>query len=457
MSFAGAIILAAGQGTRMKSSTPKVLHDLCGKPMVKHVVDVVSSLTDNIYLVIGHQGEDVKNYLENEGLSLNYVFQEQQYGTAHAVQMALDELPDEGKVLVLCADTPLLREESLEELFQMENKTAAFTLTAQVPDPTGYGRILRDKEGFVFSILEDRNTNAKQAKIKEVNTGTYCFNLQHLKKYITQIKPDPIKGEYYLTDIISLMVENNLVVKSLTLNDYRDGLGINDFSQLAEAAAIMRQRINHHLMLAGVNIIDPATTYIDFQAEVGVETVILPQTMITGNTKIGQGCRLGPATTVQNSRVEDGVTIKNSVIEESIIGKESNVGPYAYLRPGTEIGEGVKIGDFVEVKNSHVEEGTKIPHLSYIGDADIESGVNFGAGTIIVNYDGQNKHRTKVEEGAFIGCNSNLIAPIKVGRGSYIAAGSTVNQDVPEESLAFARCRQENKHGLAKRFLKKKK
>ncbi len=456
MDYLGALILAAGQGTRMKSNVPKVLHNLCGKPMIQHVLDNTTNITDNISLVIGYQGEKIKEYLSKTNYyNIEFVYQEKQLGTGDAVKIAQDLLPDSGKVIVLCGDTPLISAESLKGLFQRGDEHDAVILTAKVPDPFGYGRIIRDSDNRVTSITEAKNLTSNQIEINEINTGTYCFDIEQLKKYLPQLKADSTKGEYYLTDVISLMVKENHSVGTLLLDDYREGLGINDLSQLAEAAKVMRNKINYNLMLEGVTIVDPDSTYIDKEVSIGNDTIIYPQTLIEGETEIGSDCQIGPNTTIKDTTIKDKVMLKNSVVEECIIREESKIGPFAYLRPGTDIGCGVKIGDFVEVKNSNIASGSKVPHLSYVGDADIEEGVNFGAGTIVVNYDGVNKHRTLVAKNSFIGCNSNLIAPIKIGEGSYIAAGSTINKDVTEGCVAFARCRQENKPGLAKRFLKK--
>ncbi len=456
MDYVGAIILAAGQGKRMKSSVPKVLHNLCGKPIIQHVLDHTSSIADSIYLVIGYQGEEVKEYLNKTNYyNIEFVYQEQQRGTGDAVKMAQDLLPDNGKVLVLCGDTPLISAESLKGLFQMGSEHDVVILTAKVPNPYGYGRIIRDKDNRVITIEEEKNLNPNQAKVDEINTGTYCFAIDKLKKYLPQIEADSDKGEYYLTDIISLMVKEGHSIGAFLLDDYREGLGINDLYQLAEAAKVMRNEINYNLMTEGVTIVDPDSTYIDKGVSIGNDTIIYPQTLIEGKTEIGSGCQIGPNTTIRDTIIKDRVMLTNSVVEECIIREEAKIGPFAYLRPGNDIGHGVKIGDFVEVKNSNIANGSKIPHLSYVGDADVGEGVNFGAGTIIVNYDGTHKHRTMVARNSFIGCNSNLIAPLKIGEGSYIAAGSTINKDVAEGSMVFARCRQENKPGLAKRFLKK--
>ncbi len=453
MELSGAVILAAGKGKRMKTETPKVLNRICGKPLIRHVLDGVSGLSSRIIIVIGYQGEQVK---EEMGESFSYVLQEEQKGTGHAVMQAMPYLPEEGKVLIMCGDTPLFTRESLGDLAKESENGDAALLTAEVPHPRGYGRVIRDENNRVVSIVEESQANDKQRQIREINTGTYCVKAELLKKYLPQVKPDPHNGEYYLTEIISLLVRDNYNVIPCTLEDYRESLGVNDLKQLSEAEEVMRRRINRDLMLSGVRLMDPATTYIDAGVQVGSGTVIYPQTVIEGESIIGKNCTIGPSVFLKNVAMGNGVKVKYTEAEDAGADEDSVIGPFAYLRPGTSLGAGVKVGDFVEVKNSSLGESTKVPHLTYVGDADVGPEVNFGAGSIVVNYDGRKKHRTRVEEGAFIGCNSNLIAPITIGKGAYVAAGTTLNQDVPEYALAIGRAPQENKPDLAKRFIKKK-
>ncbi|MEW5785104.1 MAG: bifunctional UDP-N-acetylglucosamine diphosphorylase/glucosamine-1-phosphate N-acetyltransferase GlmU [Bacillota bacterium] len=447
-----AVVLAAGEGKRMHSRLPKVLHQICGRPMLQYILESTMAVTEQIIVVVGHGAGSVRQEL---GSGWRYVFQEQQLGTGHAVACALPLMPDRGKLLVLCGDTPLLETRHLEQLLEEHSDNAVTLMTALLNEPTGYGRIIRDQNGHVERIVEEIDASPLEKKVPEINTGTYCFNLGPLKRFLPQLSADNAQGEYYLTDIIALLKEKGHKVGAYRVEDNRICLGINDRGQLAEAAALMRQRINHGLMQRGVTLIDPATTYIDYDVQIGSDTVIWPQTVIEGATKIGCACQIGPAVQLRASCLDDRVTLRQSVVEESIVETGAVIGPFAYIRPDCRIGQRVKIGDFVEVKNSNIGEGTKIPHLSYIGDADIQGGANLGAGVIIVNYDGRRKYRATIGTGAFVGCNSNLISPVEVGDGAYIAAGSTVTENVPPGALALARARQENKPGVAHRFLKK--
>ncbi len=452
LELSGAVILAAGKGKRMKTETPKVLNRICGKYMVDHVLEAVSRLTSHIVLVIGYKSDTVKNEL---GDNFKYAYQLEQKGTGHAVLQALPHLPSSGMVLITCGDTPLLSAASLETLIKESRKGDAGLLTAEVPNPGGYGRVIRGENKQITAIVEEAQADNEVKKIREINTGTYCINVELLKKLLPQITPDQETGEYYLTDIVHLMVEQGYYIVPCRLDDYRESLGVNNLKQLAEVENIMRKNMLSQLMLSGVKVLDPDSTYIDAGVSVGSGTVIYPNTVIEGASSLGENCNIGPSVHLKEVKAGPGVEIRFTVAEETEIGEKSVIGPFVYLRPGTRLGTGVKIGDFVEVKNSNLENYTKVPHLSYVGDADIGEGVNFGAGSIVVNYDGRKKHRTTVQEGAFIGCNSNLIAPLVIGRGAYVAAGSTLNQDVPENALAIARSPQETKPGLAKRFIKK--
>lgn len=451
-----AVILAAGEGRRMKSSRPKVLHRLCGKPLLWYVLQCAAALTVRQILVIGHRGAEVRDYFGDGYL---YVEQQQQLGTGHALQQALHFLPDRGELLVLCGDTPLLERESLEQLLltHRQQRAAATILTARVEDPRGYGRIIRDENGRIYKIAEELDLTAAERNVREINTGSYCFDLQALKKYLPLLPQNNLKGEYYLTDLIPLLHEAGLGVASFSLEDPQQALGINDRQQLALATALMREKINGVLMESGVTIIDPATTYIDTGVEIGRDTVIYPLTILEGKTKVGENCLLGPGTHLIDTAVGDGVICRQSVVLASRIEDGAVIGPYAHIRPGSTIGRGAKIGDFVEIKNSAIGAGSKVPHLSYVGDTQMGPEVNMGAGSIVVNFDGREKHATSIGEGAFIGCNSNLIAPVNIGGGAFIAAGSTITRDVPPGALAIARPKEEIKEGLGKRFLEKKK
>jgi bifunctional UDP-N-acetylglucosamine pyrophosphorylase/glucosamine-1-phosphate N-acetyltransferase len=440
----------------MKSSLPKVLHLLCGRPMLWHVIQSAKAVTSEQLLVIGHGAEQVKGYFGEEFL---YVEQRQQLGTGHALQQVLPYLPATGEVLVLCGDTPLLENEVLEQLvsFHRREGAAATVLTAQMEEPRGYGRIIRDKQGRVQKIVEELHLTSEQKTVQEINTGSYCFDLQALKRFLPSLPQNALKGEYYLTDLIPVLVEAGFKVESYKIEDALQALGINDRLQLSWAASRMREKINTALMRSGVTMIDPATTYIDTGVEVGRDTVIYPQTILEGKTKVGENCRLGPGLHLVDTLVGARVTCRQAVVLESILQDGAIIGPFAYIRPGSTIGAGAKIGDFVEIKNSSIGQGSKVPHLSYVGDTQMGPGVNMGAGSIVVNFDGRHKHATSIGEGAFIGCNSNLVAPLSIGSGAFIAAGSTVTRDVPPGSLAISRSKQENKEGLGKRFLEKKK
>ena len=455
-----AVILAAGAGTRMNSSLPKVLHSLCGKPLLWHVLASVSELTDKQIIVTGFAAEQVEGFF---GEFYTYVRQEDQLGTGHALSMALPCFPDPhnqqepDEILVLCGDTPLLETHTLKRLLthHRDNKAAATVLTALLPRPEGYGRIIRGPGGRLTEIVEELHLSEEQRSVQEINTGSYCFNLSSLKEYLPGLPHNAQKGEYYLTDLLPLLLKAGLHVEACPAEEPAFALGINDHIQLAEAAAVMRRRINENLMRSGVAMTDPGTVYIDAGVEVGRDTVIYPQTILQGRTIVGEQCRLGPGTQLTDSLVESGVSCRQSVVTESKLCEGCQVGPFAHLRPGSNIGPGVKIGDFVEVKNSTIGNGSKIPHLTYVGDTDMGAGVNMGAGSIVVNYDGNEKYRTRIEDGAFIGCNSNLIAPVTVGEGAFIGAGSTINKDVPPHAMAIARSKQENRDGWARRFLRK--
>ncbi len=449
------VILAAGAGTRMNSTLPKVMHPLCGRPLLWHVLAAAREVSEDQLIVTGFGSRQVEEYF---GEGYFYARQEQQLGTGHALQKALAHLPEKGEALVLCGDTPLLEGSLLKKLLDhhRKNNAAATVLTAILEDPTGYGRVMRNAEGGVEGIIEELDAGTEQKAVREINTGGYCFDLGALKKLLPDLPINAQKGEYYLTDLLPLMRRLGLRVEAYPAADPRLALGINDHVQLSEAAAIMRQRINGRLMAAGVAMIDPACVYIDAGVEVGRDTVIYPQTILEGETKVAEGCRLGPGSHLVDTQVEAGVVCRQSVVFESRLSAGALVGPFAHIRPGSVIGPGAKIGDFVEIKNSTIGRGSKVPHLSYVGDARMGSGVNMGAGCIVVNYDGTKKHATTIEEGAFIGCNSNLIAPLTVGQGAFVGAGSTISRDVPPGALAISRSKQENKDGLAGRLLRKK-
>ena len=446
MSKIFAVILAAGQGTRMKSKLYKVLHPVCGKPMVQHVVDHIQTLDVNrIVTVVGHGAETVQEQLGNKS---EYVLQAEQLGTAHAVQQAEAILSsEEGTTLVVCGDTPLIRPETMQALFEhhQAKHAKATILTAIAENPTGYGRILRGENGQVEQIVEQKDATAKQQLVNEINTGTYCFDNKALFETLKLVKNDNAQGEYYLPDVIELLQKQGEIVEAYVTEDFEETLGVNDRIALSQAEALMRARINERHMRNGVTIINPNATYISADAVIGRDTVIQPGSMIEGLTVIGEDCLIGPNTQIIDSRIGDRTSIHSSVVRESVIADDTAIGPFANIRPLSDIGSHVKIGNFVEVKKSTLGDDTKVSHLSYIGDAEVGDNVNIGCGSITVNYDGKNKFQTIIEDDVFVGCNTNLVAPVKVGKGSFIAAGSTITKEVPENALAIARARQENK------------
>lgn len=443
-----AVILAAGLGTRMKSKTPKVLHKVAGKAMISHVLAALSQAAvqeiKDIIVVLGYEGEKVQQEL---GPGYRYVFQHEQRGTGHALLQALPLLQEyqEGTCLVLCGDTPLLSGKTLKRLKEHHHctKAKATILTANVPDPTGYGRIVHSARG-IEKIVEEKDASPAEKQLQEINTGAYCFDLSVLKEGLTRLTPANAQGEYYLTDLIRFLVEGNERVESFLLADYQEAMGINNRVQLAEAEAYMRRKILREHMLQGVTVVDAFNTYVEKDVRIGMDTTLYPGVILEGKTVIGENCEIGPNTRLVDSEIGDNCSVIHSYLLEAKVGRECTIGPFSYLRPGTELAEQVKVGDFAEVKKSYVGRGSKIPHLSYVGDSIIGAGVNIGAGTITCNYDGEQKNQTIIGDGAFVGSNTNLVAPIKVGEGAYIGAGSTVTKDIPAGALAVARGEQRN-------------
>lgn len=455
------IVLAAGQGKRMKSKLYKVLHPVCGKPMVGHVMSVLEKLETRYNVVIvGHGAEAVQTYL---GDRAEYVLQAQQLGTGHAVLQAQALLgAQEGIAIVVCGDTPLVKASTLESMIEQHLKVgaAATILTAQLSEPKGYGRIVRNSDGTVDRIVEQKDCTQEEDAVKEINTGTYIFNNRKLFHALGKVSNQNAQQEYYLTDVIGILKHEGQRVQAFCTEDLAEAIGVNDRIALAEAEKLMRQRILHGHMVEGVTLIDPASTYVDADVTIGSDTVLYPGTIIRGNTTIGEACILGPNSEIADCTLGSGVVVKHSVLSEAIVGNGSSIGPFAYLRPGSRLGTNVKIGDFVEIKNATIDDESKVSHLSYIGDATVGKNVNIGCGAITVNYDGYNKSITEIEDDAFVGSNVNLIAPIKVGKGAYVVAGSTITHDVQDGDLAIARERQVNKPGYAdklrKRFKAKK-
>ncbi|MEQ2529027.1 bifunctional UDP-N-acetylglucosamine diphosphorylase/glucosamine-1-phosphate N-acetyltransferase GlmU [Robertmurraya yapensis] len=456
MSKRYAVVLAAGQGTRMKSKLYKVLHPVCGKPMVQHVVDQVSKLDmDHIVTVIGHGAELVKSQL---GDQCSYALQAEQLGTAHAVMQAQEMLEGkEGVTLVVCGDTPLIKAETMEALLKQHEETNAkvTVLTAYTDDPTGYGRLIRNDKGFVEKIVEHKDASDEERKVKEINTGTYCFDNQALFDALKNVSNENVQGEYYLPDVIEILKNRGEIVTAFQTDDFDETLGVNDRVALSQAESTLRNRINEFHMRNGVTIIDPNNTYIDADVEIGQDTIVYPGTVLTGHTKIASDCQIGPNSEIKNCHIGEGTIVRQSVAHDSEIGAQVNIGPFAHIRPQSEIHDEVKIGNFVEIKKTVFGKGSKASHLSYIGDAEVGRDVNIGCGSITVNYDGKNKFLTKIEDDVFIGCNSNLVAPVTVGKGAYVAAGSTVVEDVPGNALAIARARQVNKEQYAEKIRNK--
>lgn len=447
------VVLAAGQGKRMKSKLYKVLHPVCGKPMVGHVVETLEKLEASRHVVIvGHGAEAVKEYL---GSRVEYALQAEQLGTGHAVLQAKGLLKDEdGVTLVVCGDTPLVREDTLRRMIEAHRAggAAATILTAEMVNPFGYGRIIRGEAGDVNGIVEQKDCTGEQAGIREINTGTYCFDNRKLFAALEQVTNDNAQNEYYLTDVIRILKGQGETVLAWRTDDLSEAIGVNDRAALSEAEKLMRERIVREHMLAGVTVIDPAHTYIEKDVRIGTDTVLLPGCVLKGGTVIGEDCVIGPYADITDSKVGNGVQVKHSVLLEAEVGHRVNIGPFAYLRPGTKLGDHVKVGDFVEIKNAVIGEGSKVPHLSYVGDARVGKNVNFGCGAITANYDGFNKSLTEIEDDAFIGSNANLIAPVKIGKGAYVVAGSTITHDVGADDLAIARERQINKAGYAEKL-----
>ncbi len=440
-----AVILAAGQGTRMKSKVPKVLHKVLDKPMVDYVIDEsIKAGAEDICVIVGHQSAMVKAMI---GDRVKFGLQAEQLGTGHAVMQAGDFL-NGGNIAVLCGDTPLITADTLKKLNELHavEGNAVTVVSMILDDPASYGRIIR-KDGVFDKIVEFKDASEEERACKEVNTGVYIFDSAQLLKAFDSLSNNNAQGEYYLTDTLEIIKNNGGKVGIMVAEDENEFLGVNSKLQLGEATSIMKKRINDFHMLNGVTLQDPDNTYIGPDVKIGADTLILPGCYIEGDTEIGEDCIIGPNSRITSSKINNCVTIQNSTMIDAFVDNYTTVGPYAYLRPNSKIGEHVRIGDFVEVKNSTIDDGTKVSHLTYVGDSDVGKCVNFGCGTVTVNYDGKNKHRCKIGDNVFIGCNSNLVAPVEVGAHAYTAAGSTITKDVPADSLAIARSRQENKEG----------
>lgn len=450
------LILAAGKGTRLKSKRAKVLHEIGGKPLLTHVIDAAREIVpaNQIYVIIGHQAAEVRATVENTGV--NFVVQSEQRGTGHAMMCAKDEIAGFDNVLVLSGDVPLIRSSTIARVrdFHTAKKAAMTILTAEPPDPFGYGRIIRTSSGSenVKAIVEQKALNRSQQKTREINSGIYAFATRPLLTNIDRLSTDNAHHEFYLTDMAALLVKKKAKVLALKAEDSAEVLGANTLAELAQLDAQLRARKCSELMAAGVVIYRPETCAIDPEVEISADTVIEPSVQILGHTRIGSDCRIRSFSVISDSVFGDRVLVKpGCIIDQARVSSDAILGPYSHLRPGSEVGEGAHLGNFVETKKVRIGRGSKANHLTYLGDAEIGAGVNVGAGTITCNYDGQHKHQTIIEDGSFIGSDSTLVAPVRIGKGAYVGAGSTVTSDVPEDALAIGRSPQVLKEGWAKR------
>jgi bifunctional UDP-N-acetylglucosamine pyrophosphorylase / glucosamine-1-phosphate N-acetyltransferase len=450
-------ILAAGKGTRLKSRHPKVLHEIAGKPLLAHVVAAASKVVPpkNIFAIIGHEADRVREALASTGI--NFILQREQRGTGHAMMEARAALQSFETVLVLSGDVPLIQAETIKRVrdFHQAHRSAMTMLTAQPPDPTGYGRVFRKRvkgkeSDEVERIVEQKSLTGTEGEQREINSGIYAFATKPLYAHIGELKTDNANHEYYLTDMVTLLGKADEKVLALRASDSSEVLGVNTRIELAQLDARLRDQKARALMLAGTTIFRPETCDIDADVEVGPDTVIEPFVQLIGKTKIGADCRIRSYSVISNCELGDGVLIlPGCMLEDSVVRSRAQLGPYSHLRPGSDIGEGAHIGNFVETKKTHVGKGSKANHLSYLGDSEIGDGVNVGAGTITCNYDGVGKYPTTIEDGAFIGSDATLVAPIRIGKGAYIGAGSCITKDVPADALALGRAHQVTKEGWA--------
>ena len=448
-----AVVLAAGKGTRMKSDLPKVLHKVAGISMLEHVFRSVNAINpEKTVTVVGHKAELVEQVLAGH---TEFVRQTEQLGTGHAVMMSEPVLENlAGQTLVIAGDTPLITGESLKNLidFHINHKNVATILTAEADNPFGYGRIVRNQHGEVLKIVEQKDASDFEQQIKEINTGTYVFDNASLFKALKNINTNNAQGEYYITDVIGIFRENGEKVGAYTLKDFDESLGVNDRVALATAEGVMRRRINKQHMVNGVSFVNPDATYIDVDVEIAPEVQLEANVTLKGQTKIGAETILTNGTYIVDSEIGERAVITNSMIEESSVADGVTVGPYAHIRPSSSLAKDVHVGNFVEIKGSSIGENTKAGHLTYIGNSEVGANVNFGAGTITVNYDGQNKYKTIIGDNVFVGSNSTIIAPVELGDNSLVGAGSTIDKDVPANAIAIGRSRQINKEDYAKRL-----
>lgn len=450
------VVLAAGQGKRMKSAVPKVLHRLCGQPLISHALAALRPLNPcPQVVVVGVGAEQVRQAIE--GPEIIFAIQEEPLGTGHAANCAREALSHfRGEVIVTGADIPLVRTETWHHVVtEHRRQQAAGTIVTAISDPTGYGRVIRDDHSRVQHIVEEADCDEQTRAVREWNTGLYCFEARALFEALSRLQPDNEQGEYYLTDVVAALVQSGQKVIAVVAEDADEVMGINDRVQLAYAERIARDRIRQRLMLQGVTMLDPDTTYIDEGVEVGRDTVIYPGALLLGETQVGENCLIGDHVLIEDSRIGDGTEVKHcSVVRESRVGQQVQIGPGAHVRDKSSLADGARVGTSSEVVRSHLGEGTRDLHFSYLGDATVGADVNIGAGVITCNFDGKEKHPTIIEEGAFIGSDAAIIAPVTIGRGAYVAAGSVITKDVPAQGLAVGRSRQENKPGWAQRLRK---
>ena len=446
------LVLAAGKGKRMKTSIPKVLHKLCGKPILSYLIETLKELEGSVGIVVGYRGEMIARLF---GGDVEIIWQREQKGTGDAVRVAYDFWKDGDLLVVLPGDVPLVSSKTLRDLISHHGRegNAITFLSVVLDDPSGYGRVIRKEGGSVLKIVEDTDVSDEEKEVKEVNAGVYAFSVSFLLKFIAELGDENAQGEYYITDLIEIAVQEGFKVDALPVSDPLEVMGINDRKALAFLEKeLIRRKIDKLMLEDGVTIKDPGSTYIHPDVNIGKDTVIYPMTFIEGKTSIGERCRIGPNVRIIDSDIEDDVLVReNVVMEECKISRGCEVGPFAYLRPGTVLDEGAYVGKFVEVKKSFIGKKSKVPHLSYIGDATIGERVNVGAGTITCNYDGVRKNPTYIEDDVFIGSDTMLVAPVKLGKGAMTGAGSVITKDVPPDSLAIARSRQVNIEGWARK------
>jgi UDP-N-acetylglucosamine diphosphorylase/glucosamine-1-phosphate N-acetyltransferase len=440
-----AIVLAAGKGTRMKSDKCKVMHEVLHKPMIGHIVESLRKANvDRIVVVVGHGAESVKEYLKD---SVEYALQEPQLGTGHAAMQAEMLKEEKGDTIILCGDGPCIQSETILKVFEANKDHACSVVTAVLEDGARYGRIVRNEKNLVEKIVEAKDCSSEELEIKEINTGIFCFKNELLFEGLKEIKNNNAQNEYYLTDLVEIFNKKGLSVNAMVVDDVDETMGVNDRVDLAKAQKWLKQHVNKKHMMNGVTLIDPDNTYIDTEVSIGVDSMIYPNVHLEGNTVIGNNVTILPNSYLRNAVIEDGAVIDSSKVVESKVGANSTVGPMSHLRNNTVVASNCRIGNFVEFKNTNFGEGSKCAHLTYVGDSDVGKGVNFGCGVVTVNYDGKNKFRTTIKDGAFIGSNCNLIAPVTIGENALLAAGSTITSSVEDGDMGIARSRQSIKKG----------